>query len=484
LNLLAPGFSRALFFLIFLAMVKTIFLRYNKTIIDLSSIMEVFDFQNKKITVMGLAAEGRGLQDAEFCLARGAQVTVTDLKPAEQLAVAVERLKKYDQVTYVLGEHRISDFTDADLVIRSASAPLDSPYLAAAREARVAIHTDESLFFTLAGQQGIELKTIGVTGTRGKSTVTQLIFEILKSKFSNVHLGGNLRGLALLPLLDEVSNGDYLVMELDSWKLQGLGEHQWSPYIAVFTTFMDDHMNYYRNDADRYLADKAQIFLYQKPSDYLVVGTQPFAVIKDKYGEQIKSQLIGAPADIDPTWSLKIVGTHNRYNAALAIEVAKLFEISEEQIKSTVENFAGLPGRLEYLGEYGGVKYYNDNNATTPDATSAALKSFADRRLILICGGGDKQLDVQLLIDEIRNRVTAVVLLAGTGTERIKDQLLHQPNIVASEHQTLAECVAQARAIAQAGDIVLFSPAFTSFGSFANEYERNDEFVALVANQK
>lgn len=442
--------------------------------------MEAFDFQNKKITIMGLAAEGRGLQDAEFCLERGAQVTVTDLKSADQLTVALERLKKYDSVTYVLGEHRVEDFTTANLVIRSASAPLDSPYLAAARDAGVDIHTDESLFFMIAKNQGIELTTIGVTGTRGKSTVTQLIFEILKSKFSNVHLGGNLRGLALLPLLDEVKNGDYLVMELDSWKLQGLGEHQWSPHIAVFTTFMDDHMNYYRNDPARYLADKAQIFLHQQSGDYLVVGTQPLDLIKNKYGAQIKSQLIIADADVDQSWSLKIVGAHNRYNTALAVEVAKLINIDEVNIKSTVENFAGLPGRLEYLGEYGGVVYYNDNNATTPDATIAALQSFADRRVILICGGGDKQLDVQPLIDEIRNRAAAVVLLVGTGTERIKDQLLDQPNIVASEHQTLAECVAQARLLAQAGDIVLFSPAFTSFGNFANEYERNDMFVALV----
>ena len=437
-------------------------------------------FKGKRITIMGLAAEGRGLQDAEFALKYGALVTVTDMKQAEELSVALERLEGYSDVTYTLGEHKLEDFTTTDLVIRSASTPLDSPYLLAAREAGVLIHTDESLFFELARTTGLSFTTIGVTGTRGKSTVTQMIYELLKTKLPNVKLGGNLRGLAMLPLLETAQDGDTLVLELDSWKLQGLGGHAWSPHIAVFTTFMNDHMNYYKGDMARYLQDKAQIFLHQSSDDYLIAGQQVATLLEAEYGPDIISQVIIPEADLPGDWEVGVPGDHNRYNASLALEVAFLLEVEEEEAKEVLLNFHGLPGRLEYLGEKEGVKYYNDNNSTTPDATIAAVKAFPDYqgKIILIGGGTDKELDYREYAQVIPEYVREMVLFTGTATEKIKMVLPNRVSVV--EVASMEEAVRETKSKVQPGDIVLFSPGAASFGIFKNEYDRGDQFVEAI----
>ncbi len=429
---------------------------------------------------MGLAAEGRGLQDAEFALKYGALVTVTDMKPETELSVALERLSSYPNVTYTLGEHKFEDFTEADLVIRSASTPLNSPYLVAATEAGVTIHTDESLFFELAGQAGLSFTTIGVTGTRGKSTVTQMIYEILQQSLPNVRLGGNLRGLAMLPLLETAQDRDILVLELDSWKLQGLGEHDWSPHVAVFTTLMNDHMNYYKGDMDCYLKDKAQIFLHQSADDYLILGSQVKSLILEKYRDHIMSKIVTPDDEGLVDWQLKIPGDHNRYNAALALEAVRILGIDDEVSKKTLESFTGLPGRLEYLGEKAGVKYYNDNNSTTPDATIAAVKAFPDHigKIVLIGGGTDKELDYSEYGQIVPDYVKDFILLAGTATDKIKATLPGTASV--SVVESMVAAITEAQAKAEVGDIILFSPGAASFGIFKNEYDRGDQFVAAV----
>ena len=165
-------------------------------------------------------------------------------------------------------------------------------------------------------------------------------------------------------------------MELDSWQLQGFGEAKISPNIAVFTTFLPDHQNYYKNDMERYFSDKANIYRWQKENDWLIVGSRTAKIIKEKNKNGVKGQPVIANKKNFPTsWKVKLLGEHNLENIALAVEAVRKIGVKELAIKKTVENFKGLPGRLEFVREVNGVKYYNDTTATTPEAVDCRIDS-------------------------------------------------------------------------------------------------------------
>lgn len=448
-------------------------------------------FKGKKITLMGLGLLGRGLGDAEFLAEQGAELTVTDLKSKEELAPSLKPLAKYKNIKYVLGKHRLEDFSargrrgTPDFILKAASVPLDSPFIAEARKNNTPVEMDASLFAKLA-PAGV--KIIGITGTRGKTTTTMLIYGILKRAFGvrRVHLGGNIKDTATLPLLKKVKAGDYVVLELDSWQLQGFHDSKISPQVAVFTTFFDDHLNYYKGDRGAYFSDKASIFRNQKAGDTLVVGEQAAARVRS--AQPPVPPVIARAAYIPSDWKLKILGEHNRLNAACAAAAARAVGVSDAVIKKAAENFKAVPGRLQYLRTIKGIKIYNDNNATTPDATVVALKALRSwqpgaRKIILICGGTDKVLGRhEILADEMSKSCKSAILLKETGTEKLKELIKnYKLKIKIKEKETLKECVEEAMKIGEKGDIILFSPAFASFGKwFKNEYDRGEQFVKIV----
>lgn len=419
---------------------------------------------------MGLGLLGRGVGDARYLAECGAELIVTDLKSREELAESVAQLETFPNVVLVLGEHRLEDFRDRDLIVKAAGVPLDSVFVAEAKKQGTPVRMSADLFAELAG-----IPVVGVTGTRGKSTVTHMAATILKAAGKKVLLGGNVRGVSTLALLSEATPDHLAVLELDSWQLQGFGEAKLSPHIAVFTTFYPDHMNYYHDDMDAYLADKANIFLNQKPEDTLVLGRQCAPTVIEKYGERIESKVVVADElKLPDTWTLRTPGGHNRYDAALALAAARALGVDDEVSRAALESFAGVPGRLELVAEADGVKAYNDTTATTPEATLAALAALDPARTVLIMGGADKGLDMDALLAKLPE-VKRVVLLAGTGTERVRGELPDAPVL-----DSLAGAVAEAFVHAEKGDAVLLSPAFASFGMFKNEFDRGDQFNALV----
>lgn len=423
---------------------------------------------------MGLGLLGRGVGDARYLAECGAEVIVTDLKTHGELAESVARLETFPNITFILGEHRLEDFRDRDLVVKAAGVPLDSPYIAEAKKNGIPVRMSADLFAEISG-----ITVIGVTGTRGKSTVTHMVYGILKRAGRLALLGGNVQGVSNLSLLGEVKDGQVAVLELDSWQCQGWGEVRMSPHIAVFTTFYPDHQNYYKDDPARYLADKANIFLCQGEGDTLVLGKQCAPTIIERYGEQIEAKVqIVDEMKLPDTWILRIPGLHNRYNAALALAAARALGVDDEMSRVALESFAGVAGRLELIREIHGVKIYNDTTATTPEATLAALRALdtGTRNIVLIMGGADKGLDMNGLLHEIPAYTKRVVLLAGTGTDRIKGSLTAGGMI----YHTLSDAVADALKASEPGDIILFSPAFASFGMFKNEYDRGDQFNALI----
>lgn len=431
-------------------------------------------FEGKKITVMGLGLLGRGLGDIRYLAEQGAELIVTDLKSETELATSLDALKEFANITYVLGEHRLEDFRERDFILKAAGVPFDSPYIEEARTHAVPVKMSASWFAEIA-----QVPIIGVTGTRGKSTTTHMLHAILERAGKMVLLGGNVRGVSTLALLPQVEEGSVALMELDSWQLQGFGEAKMSPSISVFTTFFPDHLNYYKDDLDLYLGDKAKIFLYQKPGDTLVLGAQCAELIQRKYAGLINAwtSIVGM-GDLPEDWKLKVPGEHNRYDAALAMRAAEAAGVDADDIRAALEDFGGVPGRLELVDTIDGVDYYNDTTATTPDATLVALKALGQKyagKVILIMGGADKNLDMAELMQAIPENTKRVELLAGSGTDRIKGEL---PG--AEVFDNLVAAAGNARRNAQPGDAILLSPAFASFGMFKNEFDRGDQFNALV----
>ncbi len=451
-------------------------------------------FKGKKITCMGLGVLGRGVGDALFLAECGAELIITDLKNAEQLKDSVVKFKNYPTVKFVLGEHRLEDFRDRDMILKSAGVPFDSIYIAEARKNNIPVEMSASLFAFLSG-----VPVIGVTGTRGKSTTTYMIDHILKSAGKKTLLGGNVRGVSTLSLLKEIEDTDrpgyqnnhpsltkegksgkpsattFAVFELDSWQLQGFGERNISPHVAVFTTFFHDHLNYYKNDLEMYFNDKAKIFINQKPEDFLIVGAQALPAVSELKGK-IKAQLITPESQLPEGFTLHVPGAHNQYNAMLAVSAVRCLNVSDDEIKKSLSSFTAVEGRLEFLKEAGGVKIYNDNNSTTPEATIVALRALGgghQKNIVLIMGGADKNLDMTEVTQEIYKNCKAVVMLPGTGSDKLNIQDAYR---VAN----LKEAVDKAVSVAELGDTILFSPTFASFGLFVNEYDRNDQFVALI----
>ena len=436
-------------------------------------------FRGKKITVMGLGLLGGALNDAIFLADCGAELTITDLKSEKELAPSIKKLSKYKGIKFVLGKHGIEDFKQADYILQPGNVPVNSPYLLEAQRNNIPIHESESLFFQYlpAG-----IKTIGITGTRGKSTTTALIYEILKFAFGwKVHLAGNVKGKSTLALLKDVKEGDIIVLEMDSWCLHGLGEIKKSPNIAVFTNFMKDHLNFYLKDSkdvveamEKYFKDKAQIYLNQKAEDYLICGDK----ISKKIGKTKSQKIVAKKEDIPKNWKVKIPGEHNLENIACAVAAARVLKINEKIIKKVTENFTGVEGRLEFITEYKSIKIYNDTTATTPDATIMALQALGVKKnIILISGGADKNLNMSALVKEIPKYCKNIVWLSGSGTEKIN---INKDFIFAN----LKLAVKKAVSLAKKGDILLFSPAFASFGMFKNEFDRGNKVIKIIRGLK
>lgn len=433
-------------------------------------------FKGKKITVMGLGLLGRGIGDTAFLAECGAELIVTDLKTESALSESFNQLKDFENITWRLGEHREEDFRGRDMILKAAGVPLDSKYIAIAKESGAEIAMSGALFAKLSG-----IPVIGVTGTRGKSTTTHMIHHVLSqaTEGGKVLLGGNVRGVSNLQLLKEVEEDSLAVMELDSWQLQGFGTSEISPQIAVFTNFMEDHMNYYKGDMDAYFGDKANIFRYQEQGDVLVTTRDVFEkaeLYAKQKGFELNQEVRLVDTSVLPEDCLLTQpGEHNRLNAALALEALKSIGLTEDEIFDHLASFPGVEGRLEYIGSHNGAKIYNDNNATTPMAVVKGIEAVAgEKNVILIAGGAYKEVDPAPLVPAIETHCKAVHLLSGTGTDMLKDR------ISCDVHDTLKDAVDAAVANAEAGDVILFSPGFASFGMFVNEYDRNDQFVSLI----
>ncbi len=459
--------------------------------------MKNFDFKNKKITAMGLGLHGGGLSVTKFLAKQGAKVTVTDLKNKKQLESSINKLKNFD-IKYVLGRHNLADFRNADMIIKNPGVPRNSRYLKEARKNKIPIETDLSLFFKLCPSENI----IGITGTKGKSTATTLIYKILRNYRKDTVIGGNIR-ISPLEFLDKIKKDTPVVLELSSWQLEGLAEHRLSPKYALVTNLLRDHLNTYKGMSD-YIQAKKLIFKFQKSDDFLILNHDN--EITKKIANEAKSKIYWFTkyklsskeqgSFIKDDWiifkdqkkenkiikvkDIKLPGEHNLANVLAAISLTKVYGVPEAKIKKTVSQFKGIEGRLELIRKYKGIKYYNDTTATAPDAVIAALKLF-DQPVVLLAGGTDKKLQFKELAQAIKNNVKALILFEGSASEKLAKELRKinfDKTIVFAD--SMSEAFKQAKYILEKGDVFILSPGAASFGMFINEFDRGEQFKKEV----
>ncbi|MEF8847410.1 MAG: UDP-N-acetylmuramoyl-L-alanine--D-glutamate ligase, partial [Candidatus Paceibacterota bacterium] len=368
------------------------------------------EVKGKKVTVMGLGLLGGGLGTTKWLANQGAEVLVTDLKSEEELKPSLKKLEDFN-LKYVLGEHRPEDFKEADLIVKNPAVEDDSKFLKIARENNIPVETEISLFFKFS-----PCPIIGITGTKGKSTVATLTHKLLKEDYQTI-LGGNIK-TETLPKLKELDEDSLAILELSSWQLSSLDEDQISPHGAIITNIKQDHLNRY-NSFEDYVEDKSIIYKHQTEEDYLVLNHQD--VTSSKFAESAQAQVYYYNFETDPKHNrgahikndsvffgdeevckkkdIKLSGDHNLSNVLAAVTMAKVYGVANQRIKETVSNFKGLPHRLELVKE-GKIDFYNDTCATNPAAAKAALESF-DGKIVLIAGGAEKDLDFEELAETI-----------------------------------------------------------------------------------
>jgi len=452
------------------------------------------DLRGKRVLIMGLGLQGSGMAAARYASKQGALVRVTDLKSPEILAPSVRALEGLP-IEFVLGEHRNEDFLWAEMVIRNPGIPLTSPYLQLALEHGASVEMEIALFFLACPG-----RIIGVTGTRGKTTTSTLIYKILSGSGVHTVLGGNVAGVETLSLLPQITPETLVVLELSSWQLEGLAAHKLSPQVAVMTNIYPDHLNTYDGMED-YAAAKANIFLHQSTTDLAIFNyDNPWT---RRFGEEAVGEtwfvslerggsFKRGSATIMPFLysDAPLVGKHNLENVLLATTATRLLNVPEESIAFSVRNFHGVAQRLEEVAVVNGVHFINDSTSTTPVAGRVGVEAFAGSSIVLVAGGNTKKLPLDDWPAAIARNCREVILLKGTGTDELLPAIqlealkLRVSDPVRGVFDNFTSALDRAVSLAHRGDVLLFSPGFTSFGMFLNEFDRGDHFTAYVQRLK
>ncbi len=453
----------------------------------------MMDLQGQRVLVMGLGLFGGGVGAVRYLHGQGARVAVTDLRPAGELAESLEALEGLP-VRFMLGGHDEEDFRRADLIVANPGVPRSSPFLQAAEAAGVPVTTEICLFVTRCAAP-----IVGVTGSSGKTTTTALLGTMLRRARPDTLVGGNIGG-SLLDRLGDIRPDTPVVLELSSFQLDRLGDLPWSPQVAVVTNFAPNHLDVH-GSLEAYRHAKRQIVVHQRADDWAVLNGDDAEVIGwADAGEgrclpfglesglargvfvregEIRHLSRGAERTICAACDLRLPGRHNLANALAACAGALCRGIGEGDIAEALRCFSGVEHRLERVGEIGGVSFYNDSIATSPDRTRVALEALAGE-IVLIAGGYDKGLGFDRLGPAIGHKVSDLILLGKTA-DAIAASVPGEAPTRIHRVVSLEEAVERAAGLARPGSAVLFSPASASYDMFRNFDERGCLFKTLVA---
>ena len=443
------------------------------------------ELEGKKVLVVGLARTGIGV--IQFLAERRALVMATDIRSTDELQAYLPKIRGLE-VRTELGEHRIETFLSADLIIVSPGVPLNIEPIAAARKKGIEIISEIELACRF-----IKDPIIGVTGTNGKTTTTMLLGNVLKASGKKVFVGGNVGN----PLIDCAGRGrwDYVVTEISSFQLEGIV--QFRPYVALMLNITEDHLDRYPH-YEEYIKAKFRVFENQRASDFAVLNADDGTITSMSHKIKAKKRYFSLTSPLkkgafldrdsliyhDPKGPLErftlakvsLKGIHNIENMLSAIAVAKICSCPKEVIQTTLESFRGLPHRLEFVRELDGVSFYNDSKGTNVGSVVKSLGSFHEP-IILIAGGKDKWGDYGSLKGIVKERVKRLILIGEARRRMAKALGRSAPT---TQADTLEEAVHQAFDESKHGDVVLLSPACSSFDMFRDYEERGNLFKRIV----
>ena len=443
------------------------------------------DLHGKKILVVGMARTG--ITTAKFLMAKGSLVTTTEAKSEEEMKEAVQALEGMDLSTE-WGGHQTETFLKQDLIVVSPGVDLSMDPIQKAIRHGVRVISEIELAYHF-----IHVPILAITGTNGKTTTTLLLGEMLKEDGKEVGVGGNV-GEPLVLFADGRDRWEVLVVEISSFQLEAIEDFR--PRISVLLNITEDHLDRYSNYTD-YIEAKTRIFTNQNSGDVAILNRDDPIVMQ--FGEKVKAKkvLFSLSKRLDEgafsngqTISLRLggkeeeysiskaplKGIHNVENMMAALTAARIFGCSKKAVQNVLEQFKGLEHRLEFVREIGGVRFYNDSKGTNVGSVVKSLQSFSEP-VILIAGGKDKNGDLSPLKELVRKQVKHLILM-GEAKERMNHELGGLTDTALAK--TMEEAVSLARQKAKGGEVVLLSPACSSFDMFKDYKERGKVFKEAV----
>jgi len=447
-------------------------------------------YTGKKVLVVGAARSG--IAAAGFLLARGATVVLTDCRREEELSGVIGHLRSGISSSLLLlelGGHRRASFRECDLVVTSPGVPLSLDFFGESRSAGVPIIAEVELAY-----RHLKGRILGITGSNGKTTTTELVAGMLRAGGLRGHAAGNV-GVPLIGFAAESTDDDLYATELSSFQLEGIDRFR--PAVGALLNLTPDHLDRYPGFAG-YAAAKRRIFMNQQPGDFAVLnlddaqvasiagGLTSTAVFFSRRGKPQRGTYVDARRVVhrDGTSEKELFlvediglrGEHNLENVLAAATVSLLAGVPAESLRDTVRRFRGVEHRLEWVAEIDGVQYFNDSKATNVDSTIKAIRAFPGG-IHLIAGGRDKGADFTLLRSLVRERVRELMLI-GEAAGTIERALAGSTDI--RRASSLEEAVDLCRRRALPGEIVLLAPACASYDMFENYEQRGQVFRETV----
>lgn len=448
-------------------------------------------FADKRIAILGFGLEGRSTYEAVRNVLPDVHIHICDSN--SRLSHPGKRKFRDERINWYLGKNYLSGLSEADIIMKSPGIP----FMELNGIADERIKTQTSLFLELFRKQ-----TIGITGTKGKSTTAALLHYMLKKSGKHALLAGNI-GVPCFELLKDINQKSIIVFEMSSHQLEKL---HISPHIAVLLNIFPEHLDHYRS-FNAYREAKFNIAKWQQHGDYFLCNFNNRYVAEQLPQTTLRSELIGLGSFSNDGCGVIIdgddmvfavggsemrfqgvckerllPGEHNLFNIAAAIGCSALAGLPEKPVIEAISDFSGLSHRLEYIGTYDNVSYYNDSIATVPEATIEAIKSVPGV-FTLILGGYDRQVDYTSLMSYLSVSSVQLFLFTGDAGRRMFDISVKYDGF--SEKtcllvNSLEEAVQKACRATPGGRTVLLSPAASSYDAFKNFKERGDRFKMIV----
>ena len=458
--------------------------------------MEISQLRSKQISVIGAARSGVGV--ARLLNRNGARVFVSDAGDAFKLANSLAELKK-ENILYEAGSHSGRVF-ECSLMVLSPGVPSDTPVVLEAKKRGIEVVSELEVASWFC-----KAPIVAITGSNGKTTTTTLLGRVFSDAKKKHAVAGNI-GEAFSNIVLALAETDVAVLEVSSFQLDHI--ESFHPKISVILNITRNHMDRYGNSMEKYADSKARIFMNQATDDLLIyneddeltakkaksAGCRKLAFSTTKkvndgafiHNGFLRTNIDGKGTDIINTSAISIRGEHNLQNAMAATLAAQAMGVGPAYIRSTLRNFKGVEHRQEFVREFNGIKYVNDSKATTVEAVLRALSAFMEP-IVLILGGKDKGNDYSTMADMVKQKVRAIVAVGYSAETIVKnfekfvpvervDTIGNEiPNIV-----SMKKTIDVATALAHRGDIVLLSPACTSFDWFTDYEERGRVFKSAV----